>query len=215
MYPSPLANSDPRRARSHQSKRGSMPCLIRRALTAAAVFASVATPLTLWTTQAGAQAVKGAEALNSTLYLIGVPPDNPGAGNPFAIGGGPETAGGVVLAKGTAAITASLPGDPAGSSRAINAFPNGTFTGLGTGGGFTFASLNQSTCRFIGNLSDEHLTIVSGTGEFAAATGTFTISETWTGYLPHAAGGGCNLNGAAVFAVVQAHAVGSMNLHTP
>ncbi len=189
--------------------------LIRRGLTAAAVLASVVAPLTLLTTQAGAQPVKGAEAVTSTSYLVGIPPDNPGAGNPFAIGGGPVTAGGVVVAKGTLAYTASLPGDPAGTARVILAFPNGTYTVVGGGGSFSFASFNQSTCRFIGNLSNSHSRIVSGTGEFAAATGTFTIDEIWTGYLPRAAGGGCNLNGAPIFAVVQQHAVGSINLHTP
>ena len=190
--------------------------LISRSLAAAAVVASVATPLTLSSTQAGAQPVKGAEALNFTGYFVGVPPDNPGIGNPGFIGGGPQTAGGVVLAKGTWASTPSLPGDPAGSSRGITAFPNGTFTVLGLDDfSFTFASINRSTCRFIGNLSNQHASIVSGTGEFANATGTFTQNETWTGYLPRAAGGGCNLNAGATFAVIQGQSVGNINLHTP
>ncbi len=188
--------------------------LIRRGLTAAAVLASIATPLTLLNTEAGAQAVRGAEILNSTGYVIAIPPDNPGAAG--LIGGGPITARGVVSAKGTWAQTTSLPGDPANSSRGIVAFPNGTYTVLVTGGSFSFTSLNQSTCRYTGIFTNQHSTIVSGTGEFAAATGTFTVNSSWTGYFPPVAGGGCNFNvDAAAFNVNHGQAVGSINLHTP
>jgi hypothetical protein len=191
-----------------------MPRLIRRGLSAAAVLASVATPLTLVNTEAGAQAIRGAELTTNTAYVIAIPPDNPGSAG--LIGGGPITASGVVTAKGDFALTASLPGDPAGSGRDIVAFPNGTYTLLVTGGNFSFTSLNQSTCRYTGTLTDQHSTIVSGTGEFAAATGAFTVNSTWTGYFPPASGGGCNLNvDAAVFSVGQGQAVGSINLHTP
>ena len=190
-----------------------MPRLVRRGLMAAAVLASVATPLTLLNSQAGAQAVRGAEILNSTGYLIAVPPDNPGAAG--LIGGGPITGAGVVSARGTFALTASLPGDPPGSSRAIIAFPSGTYTVVaGLGFTFSFTSLNQSTCRYTG-ISKEHSTIVSGTGEFAAATGTFTVSSSWTGYFPPAAGGGCNFNvDAATLNVAHGQAVGTINLNT-
>jgi hypothetical protein len=185
-----------------------------RSLATAAVLASVATPVTLLNTQAGAQAVQGAETLNFTGYIIAIPPDNPGAAG--LIGGGPITAGGEVSAKGTWASTTSLPGDPAGSSRGIIAFPGGTYTVLVTGGSFSFTSLNQSTCRYTGTFSDQQSTIVSGTGEFAAATGTFTVNSSWSGYFPPAAAGGCNFNvDAAAFNVEHGQAVGSINLHTP
>jgi hypothetical protein len=184
-----------------------------RGLAAAAVLAGVATPLTLLNTQAGAQAVQGAEVLNFTGYITAIPPDNPGAAG--LIGGGPITADGVVSAKGTWAQTTSLPGDPAESSRGIVAFPGGTYTLLVTGGSFSFTSLNQSTCRYTGNFSDQTSTIVSGTGEFAAATGTFTVNSNWTGYFPPAAGGGCNFNvDTAAFNVEHGQAVGNINLHT-
>jgi hypothetical protein len=190
-----------------------MPRLVRRGLMAAAVLASVSTPLTLLNSQAGAQAVRGAEILNDTGYVIAIPPDNPGAAG--LIGGGPITGVGVVSAKGVFAQTASLPGDPAGSGRDVVAFPNGTYTVLVTGGSFSFASLNQSTCRYTGTLSNEHSTIVSGTGEFAAATGTFTVNSTATGYFPPAAGGGCNFNvDAASLNVLHTQAVGHINLNT-
>jgi hypothetical protein len=213
VYPSRSANSDPHRTRSHQPRRGSRQRLIRRGLTAAAVLASVATPLTLLSTQAGAQAVQGAEILNDTAYIVAIPPDNPGAAG--LIGGGPITAGGVVSARGTLALTASLPGDPPGSSRAVVAFPSGTFTVVaGLGFTFSFTSINQSTCRYTG-ISKEGSTIVSGTGEFAAATGTFTVSSSWTGYFPPAAGGGCNFNvDAAALNVARQQAVGAINLNT-
>jgi hypothetical protein len=191
-----------------------MPRLIRCGLSAAAVLASVATPLTLLNTQAGAQAVQGAEVLNNTGYVIAIPPENPGAAG--LIGGGPITADGVVSAKGDFALTASMPGDPADSARDIAAFPGGTFTVVVTGGTVTFTSLNQSTCRYTGTITDEHSTIVSGTGEFAAATGAFTVNSSWAGYFPPAPGGGCNLNvDAASLNVEHGQAVGSINLHTP
>ena len=191
-----------------------MPRLIRRGLMAAAVLAGVATPLSLVTTQAGAQPVKGAEVLNDTGYITAIPPDNPGAAG--LLGGGPITARGVVSARGTFALTASLPGDPPGSDRAIIAFPGGTYTVVaGLGFTFSFTSMNQSTCRYTG-ISKEHSTIVSGTGEFAAATGTFTVSSSWTGYFPPAAGGGCNFNvDAAALNVARTQAVGRINLHRP
>lgn len=187
--------------------------LMSRGLAAAAVLASVATPLTLLNTQAGAQAVQGPEVLNFTGYVIAIPPENPGAAG--LLGGGPETAAGVVSARGTWAPTASLPGDPAGSSRAINAFPSGTYTVVaGLGFTFSFTSINPSTCRYTG-ISNEHSIVVSGTGAFAHATGNFTVNTSWSGYFPPAAGGGCNFNvGAAAFSVAHGQAVGSINLNT-
>jgi hypothetical protein len=189
--------------------------LISRSLAAAAVLAGVATPLTLLNIQAGAQVVQGAESNSFTGYIIAIPPDNPGAAG--IIGGGPITLDGVVSAKGSWAATTSLPGDPADSSRAIVAVPGGTYTLLITGGSFSFTSLNQSTCRYTGIFSDQTSTIVSGTGEFAAATGTFpTVNSSWAGYFPPAAGGGCNFNvDAASFNVEHGQGVGSINLHTP
>ena len=47
----------------------------------------------------------------------------------------------------------------------------------------------------------QHSTILFGTGDFAAATVTFTVNSSWTGYLPPAAGGGCNLDDAPIFTV--------------
>jgi hypothetical protein len=164
-------------------------------------------------TQAGAQAVQGSQVTIFTGYVVAIPPDNPGAAG--LLGGGPITAGGVVSAKGTWAATASLPGDPADSSRAIVAFPGGTYTVVVTGGSFSFSSLNQSTCRYTGTFSNQQSTIVSGTGEFAAATGAFTVNSSWSGYFPPAAGGGCNFNvDAAALNVEHGQAVGSINLHT-
>jgi hypothetical protein len=188
--------------------------LMSRGLAAAAVLASVATPLTLLSTRAGAEVVQGAEASNYAGDVIAIPPDNPGAAG--LVGGGSITSGGAVSAKGAWAQTASLPGDPADSSRSIIAFPGGTYTVVVTGGSFNFTSLNQTTCRYTGTFSDQTSTIVSGTGEFAAATGTFTVNSTWSGYFPPAPGGGCNFNvDAAAFNVVHGEAVGSINLHTP
>jgi hypothetical protein len=188
--------------------------LMSRSLAAAAVLASVATPLTLLNTQAGAQPVQGAEVLNNTGYLIAIPPENPGAAG--LIGGGPITGDGVVSGKGVFALTTSLPGDPADSARDIVAFPGGTYTVLVTGGIVNFTSVNQSTCRYTGTITDEHSTIVSGTGEFAAATGTFTVNSSWMGYFPPAPGGGCNFNvDAAALNVVHGQAVGTINLKTP
>ena len=187
--------------------------LIRRGLTAAAVFASVVTPLTLLTTQAGAQAVQGAEAISVTGYVVGVPPDNPGAAG--LIGGGPATAGGVVLAKGTFALTASLPGDPPGSTRGIIAFPTGTFTVLVTGGNLVWAHSTSPP-------ADSSETCPTSTPPFCpgpASSPPPPVRSRSTPVGPATcrllAGGGCNLNDAPIFTVIQSHAVGNINLHTP
>jgi hypothetical protein len=53
------------------------------------------------------------------------------------------------------------------------------------------ASLNPVTCRFIANLSRAQGSILSETGMFASATGTFRVDASITGVLPHNPGGGC------------------------
>jgi hypothetical protein len=182
-----------------------MHTLIKRGLIAAAVLASVSTPAAFLASQAGATQTKGAEALNVTIYEVGRPASS--------IGGGPASAGGVVAAKGNVADTASLPTDPAHSTRSVFAFPAGTFTFLVSGGQYKVASLNNVTCRFIANLSNAQGSIVSGTGQFASATGTFRVSASITGNLKHKSGGGCNENANPILDVVQGHATGNINLH--
>jgi hypothetical protein len=177
--------------------------LFKRGLLAATAVATVTTPVAVLATQAGAQPTKGAEALNVTIYEVGTPPSNPTG----SAGGGPASAGGVFAGKGNVAD------NPDGSN--TFAFPTGTFNFAVTGGRFTVASLNQTTCKFIANISNAKGTIASGTGVFASATGTFRVGASITGVLPHNPGGGCNTseNISEVLDVIQGHATGHINLH--
>jgi hypothetical protein len=183
--------------------------LMKRGLVASVALATVTTPVALLTTQAGAQPTRGVEAVNVTVYEVGTPPSSPA----ISVGGGPATLGGVVTAKGTNADMPSLSTDPAGSTRSTVAVPNGTLTVLLTGGKFKVASLNPTTCRFIANQTNGKATIVSGTGVFSAATGTFKVNASITGTLPRNPGGGCSNTAGPITDVVQAQAVGNINLH--
>ena len=177
--------------------------LIKRGLVSAAALATVTTPVAFLTTQASAQPIKGAEALNVTIYEVGTPPSNP----TVTAGGGPATAGGVFAGKGNVAD------NPDGSS--TFAFPTGTFNLQITGGRFTVASLNPANCKFIANISNAKGSIASGTGQFASATGTFNVSASLTGTLARNSGGACNTAETAspAFDVVKGQAVGHINLH--
>jgi hypothetical protein len=183
--------------------------LLKRGLVTSATLATICTPAAFLTTQAGAQVTKGAEAVNVTVYEVGTPPSNPVT----SVGGGPASMGGVVVAKGTDADVPSLPTDPAGSGRSTVATPNGTITVLLTGGKFKVASLNNTTCKFIANVTKEKATVVSGTGIFSAATGSFKVNSSITGTLPRNPTGGCSETANPITDVVQASATGNINLH--
>jgi hypothetical protein len=183
--------------------------LIKRGFVASVALAAASAPIALLTTQAGAQPTKGAEAVNVTVYEVGTPPSSPTT----SVGGGPATLGGLVAAKGTNADVPSLSTDPAGSTRSTVATPNGTLTVLLTGGKFKVASLNPTTCRFIANQTNGKATIESGTGIFSAATGTFKVNASITGTLQRNPGGGCSNTTSPITDVVQAQAVGNINLH--
>jgi hypothetical protein len=183
--------------------------LLKRGLVTSAALATVSTPTALLTTQAGAQPTRGAAAVNVTVYEVGTPPSGPTT----SVGGGPATIGGLVSARGTDADVPSLATDPAGSTRSTVAFPDGTFTVLLTGGKFKLASLNNTTCKFIANVNNQKATIVSGTGIFSAASGTFRVDASITGTLPRSPGGGCSQAANPITDVVQAQAVGHINLH--
>ena len=176
----------------------------RRGLIAAAIFAGIAAPTGILTssTLAGAQPTRGQEAINATVYEVGTPASNP----TLSVGGGPFTAGGVVVGKGN---IADLP-----NGDVLLAFgPTGTFELNNSGGNFTVANLNPVSCKFIANVTNARSSIVAGTGIFAAATGTFRVNLP-TGTLPRTANG-CNMSENSVPAndIVKASAVGRINLH--
>jgi hypothetical protein len=180
----------------------------RRGFVAAAIFAGIAAPTGILTTSvlASAQVTKGAEAISVTIYEVGTPAANP----TMSMGGGPASAGGVVVGKGNMADLAD------GST--LLAFNNGTGTltlGPLTGGRFSVANLNPVNCKFIANLTNARSSITSGTGVYSAATGSFKINASITGVLPRNSTGGCNTAETAVPAqdTVKASAVGNINLH--
>ena len=180
----------------------------RRGLAAACILAGIAAPTGILASSAlaSAQPTRGQEAINVTIYEVGTPAANP----TMSIGGGPATAGGVVVGKGN---FADLPG-----GAALMAFNNGTGTITFSdtmGGTFKVANLNPVNCKFIANLINATVTITSGTGVYSAATGTFKVNASITGVLPRNATGGCNTaeTAAPVQDTVKATAVGRINLH--
>ncbi len=178
----------------------------RRGLVAVAIFAGIAAPTGILTSSAlaGAQPTRGHEAITATVYEVGIPASNP----TLSVGGGPFTAGGVVVGKGNIADLRN--GD------VLLAFGSaGTIELNTTGGRFVPASVNPVSCKFIANLINAKSSIKTGTGIFSAATGTFKLNLSITGTLPRSATGGCNesMTSVPVNDTVKASAVGNISLH--
>jgi hypothetical protein len=126
--------------------------------TALAVSAASAVP--------AAAATSGSETFRGTIVTSGV------SGTRTVISS-VLIATGVFNGVGRIVELPSLPTDPANSSRDDLVFPEGTLHLLGTGGDITSFSLNPHNCLFRVTLENQASQITGGTGQFAAATGTF------------------------------------------
>jgi hypothetical protein len=190
------------------NQKGQKPMnMMKRGLIALAVTAAVGgTAGGLLASAASASPTRGPEVLHVTSYSVG-------AGE----GSGPWSGHGAVNTRGN--ITddvASLPTDPANSSRHLLVDPTGSFTVLATGGTNPTPKVNMTTCFVIFTVRNVNVKIVSGTGAYANATGRFNATVVNTGYLNRTATGACNTaeNIAPAFSTTYVTAKGRINLHT-
>ena len=122
---------------------------------------------------AAAQPTRGPVIIRATQYEVG-------AGEAV----GPFTSHGAVNTKGNVTDVPSLATDPADSNRSTLVDPTGSFTVLTTGGDNFRDHLNPVTCALTASVQDIHAgLIVSGTGAYAKATGTFKASVHVNGFV--------------------------------
>jgi hypothetical protein len=89
----------------------------------------------------------------------------------------------------------SLPGDPADSSRDDLVFPEGTMHLLSITVGFSFSL----TAGCLGNATIQQTAVIAGgTGQFAAATGSFSATVSGPALLPRNPDGSCDFNRPAL-----------------
>jgi hypothetical protein len=178
--------------------------MINRGLIALSMVAAVGgTTAGLLATAASAQSTRGREVIRATQYEVG-------AGEAV----GPWTGHGAVNTRGNVTDVPSLPTDPAGTNRTTLVDPTGSFTVLTTGGTPGKFHLNPVSCAFRVNVSGINVKIVSGTGDYANATGYFTASVHVDGYLSRTATGcDTNQNDPSAFETDDVVAVGHINLH--
>jgi hypothetical protein len=135
-----------------------------------------------------AAATSGSETLSGTIVTSGV------SGTRTVIHS-------VVIAKGVfggvghVVEQPSLPTDPPDSSRDDLAFPEGTMHLLSITVGFSFSL----TAGCLGNATIQQTAVIAGgTGQFAAATGSFTATVSGPALLPRNADGSCDFTRPAL-----------------
>jgi hypothetical protein len=179
--------------------------IMKRGMLALSVLAAVGgTTGGLLASQAGAQPTRGPEVVRVTQYYVG-----------GGKGVGPFTSHGAVNTKGNITDIASLMADPPDSGRSTLVDPTGSFTVLTTGGDNFRDHLNPVTCALTASVQDIHVVIVSGTGAYRHATGTFKASVHVNGFVQRLANEKCDLNGddPTAFETDTAVAVGHINLN--
>jgi len=145
--------------------------------TAIAVSGATATP--------AAAATSGRESFTGTLVFAAIP-----GTQARAVIGGVVVAKGVFRGVGRFVELPHLPTDPAGISRADLVFPSGTLHLVTTLGSLSF-SINPHNCLFNGT-QQLTLEVIGGTGEFAAATGSFTGAVSGRTLLARNPDGSCS-----------------------
>ena len=137
---------------------------MNRQVTAMLLAAGIAVGTCAAAALPAAAATSGTETLSGTLVTSGV-------------SGTRTTISSVVIAKGVFSGVGrivelpNLPGDPDNVSRDDLVFPEGTMHLLTTGTGFSF-SLNPHNCMFTATFQSS-AEVTGGTGQFAAAHGSF------------------------------------------
>jgi hypothetical protein len=104
----------------------------------------------------------------------------------------------------------NLPTDPPNVSRDDLVFPEGTMHLVGTSGELTSFSLNPHSCLFSLTVQQTG-EIVGGTGQFAAASGSFTGTATAHGLGARNPDGSCSESQAALHEVDMVAASGTLS----
>ncbi len=179
--------------------------IVKRGLIALAVTAAVGgTAGGLLATAASATSSHGREVIRATQHEVGT-------GEAV----GPFTGHGAVNTMGNVTNVASLPTDPANTSRTTLVDPTGSFTVLTSGGTPGTFHSNPVTCAFRVTVTGIDAKIVTGTGAYAKATGDLKATVRVNGFLPRLATGACNTDESAssAFETDNVVAVGHLNLH--
>ena len=178
--------------------------ILKRGLLAASVLAVTGgTAGGLLASSVGASPTRGVEVVHAVQYEV-----NGGTSV------GPWSGRGPISGNGNITDVASLPADPANSSRTTLVNPSGSFTTLNTGGNFVPGRMNPITCAFTGRVNGINVHIVSGTGRYRNATGNLVVNIAISGVDPRNPNLSCNFNADnSAFETDSAVAVGFVNLH--
>jgi hypothetical protein len=178
---------------------------MKRQVTAALLAAGTALAISAASALPAAAATSGSETLNGTIVTSGV------SGTRTVISS-VLIARGVFNGVGRIVELPSLPTDPANSSRDDLVFSEGTLHLLTTGGDITSLSLNPANCRFRPTVQHQIGQITGGTGQFAAATGTFpTNTATAEGLGARDPDGSCSMTLPALHEVDRLASSGTLS----
>ena len=156
---------------------------MKRQITVALPAAGIALAVSAATAVPAAAATSGSETLSVTLVTSGV------SGTRTVISS-------VVVAKGVFGGVGRIvelpdqPGDPPNSSRDDLVFPEGTMHLVSVPVAFISFSLNPRNCLFRLTLQQAG-EVTGGTGQFTAATGSFTNTVSGQGLAPRNPDGSC------------------------
>ena len=156
---------------------------MKRAMSWALLVAGTALAISAAPALPAAAATSGGETFTGTIVFAAVP----GANTRMVLSS-------VVVANGTfkgvGRFVEVVPTDPAGVSRDDLVFPSGTIHLVSTLGNAISFSINPHNCLFSGT-QQQTSDVTGGTGQFAAATGSFTGAARGQGLLPRNPDGSC------------------------
>ena len=155
---------------------------MKRQVTAALLAAGTALAVSAAAAMPAAAATSGPETFSITIVTSGV------SGTRTVISS-VIIAKGVFTGVGRIVELPSQPGDPANVDRDDLVFPEGTMHLRTTHGSASF-TLNPHNCLFSGT-QEQTSEVAGGTGQFAAATGSFTNTVSGQGLAPRNPDGSC------------------------
>ncbi len=156
---------------------------MRRQISGALLAAGTALAISAATATPAVAATTGSETFRGVLETSGVSGDRTVISSIIVMKG-------VFSGTGRIVEVPNLPTDPDNVSRDDLVFAEGTFHLLTTNGDISF-TLNPNSCLLRGTIQQTAV-ITGGTGQFAAASGTFTGTASATALLPRNPDGSCS-----------------------